>query len=158
MSDNKFLDLSGLSTLLTKLKSIFATASQGANADTAYTHSQSTHAPSNAEKNVLIGVQRNGVNISPDSSRIVNINVPEQISELENDSEYITINHTGNTYTPGVTKIYQSTGNAADGCMSQRATSEALSTKADNVHSHIIVDINEPQHQNNGDVWFKEVD
>ena len=57
-----------------------------------------------------------------------------------------------------MTKIYQSTGNAADGCMSQRATSEALSNKADNAHSHIIVDINEPQHQNNGDMWFKEVD
>lgn len=158
MSNIKFLDLHGLSTLILKLKSIFATSTQGEKADQAFAHSREDHAPSNAEKNVIIGIQRNGVNVPPNSSRIVNINVPQQISELENDSEYLTINNTGNSYTPGVTKIYQSTGNAADGCMSQRATSEALSTKADNVHSHIIVDINEPQHQNNGDVWFKEVD
>lgn len=158
MSDKKFLDFKGLSTLISKLKSIFATSDQGEKADQAFTHSQEDHAPSNAEKNIIIGIQRNGVNVPPNSSRIVNISVPEQISELEDDSEYITIYNIGNTYTHGVTKIYQSTGNAADGCMSQRATSEALSTKADDVHSHIILNTNEPQHQNNGDVWFKEVD
>ena len=38
------------------------------------------------------------------------------------------------------------------------AEHEAIGNKADAIHNHIIVDINEPQHQNNGDMWFKEVD
>ena len=158
MSNIKFLDLHGLSSLILKLKSIFATSTQGEKADQAFAHSQEDHAPLNAEKNVIIGIQRNGVNVPPNSSRIVNINVPTQVSDLENDSNYITNYNVGNQNTPGTTKIYQSIGNAADGCMSQKAATEAIGNKADAIHNHIIVDINEPQHQNNGDMWFKEVD
>ena len=74
----------GLSTndLTTTLKSKY---------DTAYTHSQSTHAPTNAEKNTIVGVQKNGADLTVDSStRKVNITVPTKTSELTNDSGFKT--------------------------------------------------------------------
>ena len=74
----------GLSTndLTTALKS---------NYDAAYTHSQQTHAPSNAEKNVIVGIQKNGTDLTVNSStRKVNITVPTKTSELTNDSNFAT--------------------------------------------------------------------
>lgn len=74
----------GLSTndLTTTLKS---------NYDTAYTHSQTAHAPSNAEHNVIVGIQKNGTDIGVNTStRKVNITVPTKTSELTNDSSFIT--------------------------------------------------------------------
>lgn len=61
------------------------------NYDTAYTHSQATHAPSDAEKNIIIGIQKNGTDVSVDSStRKANITVPTKTSELTNDSGFKT--------------------------------------------------------------------
>ena len=61
------------------------------NYDTAYTHSQSTHAPSNAERNIVVGIQKNGADLTPDSStRKVNITVPTKTSEITNDSGFLT--------------------------------------------------------------------
>ena len=58
---------------------------------TAYTHSQAAHAPSTAEKNVIIGVQKNGTDLTVDATtRKVNITVPTKTSELSNDSGFIT--------------------------------------------------------------------
>lgn len=73
----------GLSTndLTTTLKS---------NYDTAYTHSQTAHAPSNAERNIIVGIQKNGTDIGVNTStRKVNITVPTKTSELTNDSSFI---------------------------------------------------------------------
>lgn len=62
-----------------------------ANYDTAYTHSQQAHAPANAEKNVIVGVQKNGADLTVNSStRKVNITVPTKTSELTNDSSFVT--------------------------------------------------------------------
>lgn len=45
----------------------------------------------NAEKNVIVGIQRNGTDLSVNTStRKVNIAVPTKISELTNDSSFIT--------------------------------------------------------------------
>lgn len=67
------------------------TATLKANYDAAYTHSQSTHAPSNAERNVIVGIQKNGTDVSVNTStRKVNITVPTKTSELTNDSSFIT--------------------------------------------------------------------
>ena len=60
------------------------------NYDAAYTHSTSTHAPTNAEKNVIVGIQKNGTNLSVDSNRKVNITVPTKTSDLTNDSSFVT--------------------------------------------------------------------
>lgn len=101
MDDKKFLSLSGLSSFLVKIKSLFATASQGEKADAAYTHSQSTHAPTNAERNTIVGIQKNGADITPNSSsRKVNITVPTKVSELTNDAGYKT---TDTTYSNATT-------------------------------------------------------
>lgn len=58
---------------------------------TAYAHSQAAHAPSNAERNIIIGLQKNGVDVSVDSTtRKANITVPTKTSDLTNDSDFIT--------------------------------------------------------------------
>ena len=60
------------------------------NYDAAYTHSTSTHAPTDAEKNVIIGIQKNGTDLSVNSNRKVNITVPTKTSDLTNDSSFVT--------------------------------------------------------------------
>lgn len=63
--------------------------------NSAVTHSTSTHAPTNAERNVVIGVQKNGSDLTVDSStRKVNIIVPTKTSELTNDSGFKTTDTT----------------------------------------------------------------
>ena len=53
------------------------------NYDAAYTHSTSTHAPTDAEKNAIIGIQKNGTDLSVNSStRKVNITVPTSASDV----------------------------------------------------------------------------
>lgn len=93
MADKNFLNLSGLESFLAKLKITFATYAQGTKADEAYAHAESAHAPSNAERNVIVGIKRNGSDLTPDSSRKVNITVPTKVSELSNDSGYKTTDH-----------------------------------------------------------------
>jgi len=55
----------------------------------AYEHSRENHAPSNAEKNAIISIKRNGTALTPDANREVDIKVPTKTSELTNDSEFI---------------------------------------------------------------------
>lgn len=96
---NHYLNLSGLSKFLDLIKGIFATTEQGDKADSAYTHSQSPHAPSNAERNTIVGIQKNGTDLTPNSStRKVNVTVPTKVSELTNDSGYKTTDN-NTTYT-----------------------------------------------------------
>lgn len=64
------------------------------NYDTAYDHSQSDHAPIDAEKNIIISVKKNGNTITPDDTRSINISVPTKTSDLDNDSGYVTENTT----------------------------------------------------------------
>ena len=52
------------------------TAALKGNYDAAYTHSQAAHAPAAAEKNIIVGVQVNGSDLTPDGSRKVNVRVP----------------------------------------------------------------------------------
>ena len=67
-----------------------STAYRGDRGKTAYDHSQTAHAPSNAEKNIIVGVQQNGTDLTIDGNRKVNIPVPTKTSELDNDSGFIT--------------------------------------------------------------------
>lgn len=57
--------------------------------NSAYTHSTSTHAPSNAQANVIEIVKVNGSALTP-SSKAVNVTVPIKVSQLTNDSGYKT--------------------------------------------------------------------
>ena len=52
------------------------------NYDTAYNYSISAHAPTDAEKNVIVEIQKNGTNLSVDSNRKVNITVPTSASDV----------------------------------------------------------------------------
>ena len=67
-----------------------ATAFPGDKGQVAYNHSQAAHAPSNAERNIIVGIQKNGADLSVDASRKVNITVPTKTSELTNNSGFIT--------------------------------------------------------------------
>lgn len=58
--------------------------------DSAATHAGTTHAPSNAERNTIVSVKKNGEEVVPGVDRSVDIKVPTKTSELTNDSGYIT--------------------------------------------------------------------
>ena len=91
---------------------IHVTATQKTNWTSAYTHSTSAHAPSNAERNTIVGIQKNGADLTPDSSRKVNVTVPTKVSELTNDSGFKTTDN-NTTYTLAANGVSQSNGNAA---------------------------------------------
>ena len=59
------------------------------NYDVAYTHSQTAHAPSNAQENVIESVSVNGGEVSV-VDKNVDITVPTKVSELTNDAGYLT--------------------------------------------------------------------
>lgn len=67
-----------------------STAFRGDHGKIAYDHSQAAHAPSNAERNVVVGVQVNGEDLTTDGNRKVNVEVPTKTSDLTNDSGFIT--------------------------------------------------------------------
>lgn len=52
-------------------------------------HSDSPHAPAGAEENVIVSVKRNGVAVPP-VDKIVDIAVPTKVSEMDNDSGFVT--------------------------------------------------------------------
>ena len=69
-----------------------STAYRGDRGKIAYEHSQKAHAPSNAERNVIVGIQKNGADLTPNSStRKVNITVPTKITDLVADANAKTI-------------------------------------------------------------------
>lgn len=70
-----------------------STAFAGDKGQIAYTHSQAAHAPSNAERNIIVGVQRNGVDVTV-NNRKVNIIVPTKTSDITNDSGFISASAT----------------------------------------------------------------
>lgn len=43
-----------------------------------------------AEPNTIVKIMKNGAEITPDSDRVVNIPIPTKVSELENDTKYLT--------------------------------------------------------------------
>lgn len=104
MSNKKYLDSDGLLYLWTRLKSYFVRQENGkvltsndltntlkSHYDSAYTHSTSNHAPSNAEKNTIVGVQKNGTDLTIDfTTRKVNIVVPTNNNQLTNGAGYQT--------------------------------------------------------------------
>lgn len=92
------------------------------NYDKAYTHSQATHAPSNAQANVIETVKVNGTALTP-SSKAVNVTVPTKVSELTNDVGYIK-SYTNTTYSLGAT------ASSANGNAQVKLTGSDNSSKA----------------------------
>lgn len=58
--------------------------------DSAVTHAGTAHAPSNAERNTIVSVKKNGEEVVPGVDRSVDIKVPTKTSELTNDAGFIT--------------------------------------------------------------------
>lgn len=59
------------------------TSTERTNWNAAKTHADSAHAPSNAEKNVIVGIQKNGTDLTVNSStRKVNITVPTTAADI----------------------------------------------------------------------------
>lgn len=73
---------------------IHITSTERTNWNSAKTHADSTHAPTNAEKNTIVTIKKNGTALTPDSSRAVNVTVPTKTSELTNDSGFATTSST----------------------------------------------------------------
>ena len=90
---NKYLDYAGLSYFTNKIKALFVQKEDGKGLSTEdYTTAEKSklaNLPADAEKNVIIGIQRNGLTVTP-SNRIVNIEVPVKVSDLTNDSNFMT--------------------------------------------------------------------
>ena len=74
--------------ILDAITSSFTTGLKS-NYDAAYNHSKATHAPTNAQANVIETVKVNGTALTP-SSKSVNVTVPTKTSQLTNDSGFIT--------------------------------------------------------------------
>lgn len=60
-----------------------------ANYDEAYDHAKSLHAPTDAERNSIVSISRNGMELKPDRFRNVDIVVPIKTSQLINDNKFI---------------------------------------------------------------------
>lgn len=68
----------------------FITDAEQMNYEAAVAHSKASHAPTTAERNVVIGIQKNGADVSVNAAtRKVNITVPTKTSELSNDSSFV---------------------------------------------------------------------
>ena len=74
------------------------TSTKVSNWDSAKTHADSAHAPSNAQANVIETVKVNGSALSV-SDKAVDVTVPTKVSELNNDSGFITIDDTQSSAT-----------------------------------------------------------
>lgn len=79
----KYEDLTGLPTISNDL-----TDELKAQYDAAYEHSQEDHAPADAEKNVVVGVQVNGTDLTVSADRKVNVVVPTTVAELTDAADY----------------------------------------------------------------------
>lgn len=80
---NNFQGVNSTISTHTGNTTVHITSGERANWDAAYSHSTSTHAPSNAEKNIIVGIQKNGTDLTVDSStRKVNITVPTTAAEI----------------------------------------------------------------------------
>lgn len=83
--------------------------------DAAYTHSQSAHAPSDAEKNIIVAVTFNGTaaTIDPESrTAAITAAIPSKVSELQNDSGFQTASDVSGAISTALGNYYTKT--AAD--------------------------------------------
>lgn len=92
----KYSDLTGLPTIPTVTNDL--TDELKGNYDAAYTHSQAAHAPSDAEKNTVVGFKVNGVVQAPSAERIVDIAVPTTVAQLSDAGDYAKKSDLTNVY------------------------------------------------------------
>lgn len=95
-----------------------------ANYDKAYQHSQVAHAPSNAQANIIEEIKVNGVKQNPEE-KSVNIKVPTKVSELNNDSGFVSKDTKYTLETP----VSAGNGNAAITLKGNDSTSDSVTLK-----------------------------
>lgn len=81
---------------------VHITSAERVNWNKAYDHSESNHAPANAQANVIETIKVNGSALTP-SSKAVNITVPTKVSDLSNDSKYLVASDIANKADKGTT-------------------------------------------------------
>lgn len=125
-----------------------STAYRGDRGKIAYDHSQTAHAPANAEANV-----QSDWSVSDTSSDAYIKNKPTSLPANGGDADTVnghtiqsdvpanavftdTKYSTGTTTTAGITKLYTGTGINTDGTMTQNAITTALNSKANSSHTH----------------------
>lgn len=93
MATKKYLDEQGLAILWEKIKTKFNDKVDKENGKSLMTDEEKNKLATIAEcaeKNTIVGVSRNGTLLTPDSDRVVEIDIPMKTSELTNDSTYQT--------------------------------------------------------------------
>lgn len=110
--------------------------------DSAATHAGTAHAPSNAERNTIVSVKKNGEEVVPGVDRSVDIKVPTKTSELTNDAGFITKAYShptgdGNLHVPatGTTnngKVLKAGATAGSATWSQLTKSDVGLNNVDN--------------------------
>lgn len=110
--------------------------------DSAATHAGTAHAPSNAERNTIVSVKKNGEEVVPGVDRSVDIKVPTKTSELTNDAGFITKAYShptgdGNLHVPatGTTnngKVLKAGSTAGSATWSQLTKSDVGLNNVDN--------------------------
>lgn len=94
------------------------------NYDKAYQHSQAAHAPSNAQANIIEEIKVNGVKQNPEE-KSVNVKVPTKVSELNNDSGFVSKDTKYTLETP----VSAGNGNAAITLKGDDSTSDSVTLK-----------------------------
>ena len=104
----------------------------------AYSHSTSSHAPTDAEKNIIVGVKSNGNDLAVDeTTRTVNVTIPTKLSELKNDVGYASADKFATTDVIG--NLSDLSTNNKDSLVS--AINELKQQISDiNAHTYIVVD------------------
>ena len=117
-----------------------STAYRGDRGKTAYDHSQTAHAPSNAERNVIIGVQVNGTDLTA-TNRKVNINISGKEDKSNKVSSFQTT--PDNNHYPTEKLLY-----------------DQLATKASSshIHSYLYKDTSNPMLSSNVKLTFDGAD
>ena len=110
-------------SILDQITAAFTTALKS-NYDAAYTHSQTAHAPANAQANIIETVKVNGVALTP-SSKAVDVTVPTKVSDLTNDSGFLTEE---TTYTLNV-PASATNGNAKINLQGSDSTTDSVTIK-----------------------------
>lgn len=120
--DTKITGVNSTISTHTGNSDIHVTTTNKSNWNSAYTHSTSAHAPSNAEKNIIVGIQKNGTDLTVDSTtRKVNITVPTTAAEIGAASS--THNHDS---------AYDTKGSASSALASAKEYADSAATTAVN--------------------------
>lgn len=89
--------------------------------DTAYTHSQTAHAPVGAQANVIEGIKVNGTLVTL-TDKVADITVPTKVSDLDNDAKYLVAADVAEFETKANVKVI------SDELATVKATAEAATT------------------------------